>query len=400
MPYLSSSNDSAYSSDSECSPSAGRPKFRRCSTAHSYLSLEKKAKSSFRTVSSKNALYFSTPLRTFSPTIPNSDNGDCNKPVNRRKAFDSQRFSYEDFDFVTRKTWTQKKETVVKGPYEYIASEPGKEFRTQLLKAFNAWLQVPEESLAIIAEVVRMLHTASLIIDDVQDGSQLRRGKPVAHNIFGVAQTINSGNYVYFLALNELQKLRNSSAAIEVYTSEMLHLHRGQGMDLYWRDVLECPEEDEYLEMVSNKTGGLFRIAIRLMQAESPRNIDCMPLVNLLGLAFQIADDYKNLSNLDYTLLKGFCEDLTEGKFSFPVIHSIRTVPESKELLNILKQKPTDVEIKKYAVRYLEKTGSLEYTREVIQNLTDRARVVTDIIDAGRGESKGILMILDKLAAK
>jgi geranylgeranyl diphosphate synthase, type III len=105
-------------------------------------------------------------------------------------------------------------------------------------------------------------------IDDVQDNSVLRRGIPVAHNIFGTAQTINSANYVYFLALQEVRKL-NSPAAMEIYTEELLNLHKGQGMDLFWRDTLTCPTEEEYLEMVNNKTGGLFRLAVKLMQAES-----------------------------------------------------------------------------------------------------------------------------------
>lgn len=105
-------------------------------------------------------------------------------------------------------------------------------------------------------------------IDDVEDSSILRRGVPVAHSIFGTAQTINSANYVYFCALQELVKLNNQKA-IQIYTEELCNLHRGQGMDLFWRDTLTCPSEDDYLEMVSNKTGGLFRLAVKLMQAES-----------------------------------------------------------------------------------------------------------------------------------
>ena len=48
---------------------------------------------------------------------------------------------------------------------------------------------------------------------------------------------------------------------------ELINLHRGQGMDLYWRDSLTCPAEEEYVEMVNNKTGGLLRLAVKLMQA-------------------------------------------------------------------------------------------------------------------------------------
>ena len=48
---------------------------------------------------------------------------------------------------------------------------------------------------------------------------------------------------------------------------ELINLHRGQGMDLFWRDSLTCPTEEEYIEMVNNKTGGLLRLAVKLMQA-------------------------------------------------------------------------------------------------------------------------------------
>lgn len=109
-------------------------------------------------------------------------------------------------------------------------------------------------------------------VDDIEDNSVLRRGIPVANNIFGVAQTLNSANYVYFKAMQDLTQMGNPKL-IEIFTEELLNLHRGQGMDLYWRDSLTCPTEADYLEMVGNKTGGLFRLAIKLMQAESAVNM-------------------------------------------------------------------------------------------------------------------------------
>jgi geranylgeranyl diphosphate synthase type 3 len=70
----------------------------------------------------------------------------------------------------------------------------------------------------------------------------------------------------------------NNPKLIEIFTEELLNLHRGQGMDLYWRDSLTCPSEADYLEMVGNKTGGLFRLAIKLMQAESKTDMYVMLL--------------------------------------------------------------------------------------------------------------------------
>lgn len=293
-------------------------------------------------------------------------------------------------------TWTDSKESILRGPFDYLFSHPGKDFRRQLITAFDAWLDVPPESLEIITYVVGMLHTASLLVDDVEDSSQLRRGMPVAHSIFGTAQTINSANYVYFLALQELQRLK-SPKAINIYAEELVHLHRGQGMDLYWRDSLTCPTEDDYLEMVGNKTGGLFRLGIKLMQAESRSLIDCVALVNIIGLIFQIRDDYMNLHSSEYSRNKGLCEDLTEGKFSFPIIHAIRNNPTNLQLLNILKQKTSDEEVKRYAVSYMQQQGSFEYTKKVVMVLIERARRLADEIDEGRGKAGGIHKILDKM---
>ncbi|PLB43536.1 geranylgeranyl pyrophosphate synthetase [Aspergillus steynii IBT 23096] len=300
--------------------------------------------------------------------------------------------------------WSHENERILMGPYDYMVQHPGKDIRRQLINAFDAWLKVPSESLVIINKVVAMLHTASLLIDDVEDDSVLRRGIPVAHNIFGTAQTINSANYVYFLALQEVQKLNNPTA-INIYVQELLNLHRGQGMDLFWRDTLTCPSEEEYLEMVGNKTGGLFRLAVKLMQAESSTGKDCVSLVNVLGLIFQICDDYLNLSNTTYTKHKGLCEDLTEGKFSFPIIHSIRSNPKNLQLINILKQRTKDDEVKLYARSYMESTGSFTHTQEVVRDLHKKALKLIDDIEAsgtgknpeGRDDGEMVRLILNKI---
>ncbi|KAH2594826.1 hypothetical protein KXW93_002180 [Aspergillus fumigatus] len=265
---------------------------------------------------------------------------------------------------------------IIWAPLDYLCSFPGKDIRGKLISAFNQWLQIPEDKLDVIKRVVGLLHSASLLIDDIQDSSKLRRGFPVAHSIFGIAQTINSANFAYF---------------------KMLRLHRGQGLDLYWRDSLTCPTEEEYLEMVANKTGGLFRLAIKLMQMESHNTEDCVPLVDLLGIIFQIRDDYQNLQSDLYAKNKGFGEDITEGKFSYPIIHSIRSDPSNFQLMNILKQKTEDEDVKRYAVRIIESTGSFDHCRKKLANLTAEAReILKDFGDLGNTDGlKGILDFLE-----
>lgn len=274
-----------------------------------------------------------------------------------------------------------------------------------MIDAFNHWLALPNHQLDIVKRIVGQLHTASLLMDDVEDGSELRRGMPVAHKIYGIPQTINSANYVYFLAYQELSKLqpteRTSTADLwNLVNEELLRLHRGQGMDLYWRDSLTCPTEEDYIEMVKNKTGGLFRIAVKLMMAMSPLNDvpDYIPLVDLMGVIFQIRDDLLNLSSV-YTKNKGFCEDLTEGKFSFPIVHAIRADTNNQRLLNILRQRPTDDVTKAYAVSYMrEQTGSLTYARLVLDVLEAQAHA--EVARLGQNEAlESIFSMMHVLAS-
>src|SRR5260364_184134 len=106
-----------------------------------------------------------------------------------------------------------------------------------------------------------MLHNASLLIDDIEDNSKLRRGFPVAHSIYGIPSVINSANYVYFLGLEKVLTLDHLDA-VKLFTRQLLELHQGQGLDIYWRDNYTCPTEEEYKAMVLQKTGGLFGLAV------------------------------------------------------------------------------------------------------------------------------------------
>ncbi|KAJ4471416.1 farnesyltranstransferase [Lentinula aciculospora] len=278
--------------------------------------------------------------------------------------------------------WTQQNEDAVLEPFTFITSNPGKDMRRRLIEAFNIWLNVPQDKITIIARIVNMLHAASLMVDDIEDDSQLRRGRPVAHKVYGVPQTINTANYVYFLAFQELFTLNDSLPCSEnrdlhaIVNSELLSLHRGQGLEILWRDSLTCPSEEEYIDMVNNKTGGLLRIGIKLMMACSTTRSDVnyVPLVNLIGVYFQIRDDLLNLQSPEYTTNKGFAEDLTEGKFSFPVVHSIHADKSNRQILNVLQKRPTTPTLKSYAISYLKtQTRSFDYTLDVLGKLHEQA---------------------------
>ncbi|KAJ8473128.1 hypothetical protein ONZ45_g16413 [Pleurotus djamor] len=302
------------------------------------------------------------------------------------------------FDTLAKKDlWSAKNETAILEPYTYITSTPGKDMRTRLIEAFNLWLEVPEGELRIIAKIVNMLHSASLLL--VLIWMLMIGVGAVAHRIYGIPQTINTANYVYFQAFRELFALRQSNGAADlesIVTEELLALHRGQGMEILWRDSLQCPSEEEYISMVNNKTGGLLRIGIKLMMAcaTENKNVDYVPLVNLIGVYYQIRDDYMNLQSTEYSLNKGFAEDLTEGKFSFPVVHGIHADASSRQIYNVLQKRPTTPTLKQYTIEYLRnKTKSFDYTLEVIHELEEQT--LRDI--EGMGGNEGLARIMELL---
>eukprot|EP00527_Entomoneis_sp_CCMP2396_P001414 CAMPEP_0198137456 /NCGR_PEP_ID=MMETSP1443-20131203/927_1 /TAXON_ID=186043 /ORGANISM="Entomoneis sp., Strain CCMP2396" /LENGTH=361 /DNA_ID=CAMNT_0043798871 /DNA_START=25 /DNA_END=1110 /DNA_ORIENTATION=+ len=260
-------------------------------------------------------------------------------------------------------------------PFRYVNSVPGKDVRGKLIDCFQLWFSVESKTvLNAIKEIVGNLHNASLMIDDIEDNSKLRRGIPVTHSIFGVPATINTANYVYFLALDKVHNVLQNEKATQVFVQELLNLHRGQGHDIQWRDTASCPTEEEYLTKIADKTGGLFRLAVGLLQVFATKyaDTDFTNLVNNLAMYFQIRDDFMNLADEEYMKSKSFCEDLTEGKFSLPVIHCIRKDSSDTRLISILKQHTEDIDLKRYAQRILKEAGSLAYTRDKCSELKQK----------------------------
>lgn len=289
--------------------------------------------------------------------------------------------------------WDNSNEAILEKPYTHISQQQGKKFRSKLIQIFNQFYQLPESVLTVLQEMIEILHNSSLMIDDIEDNSVLRRGIKTSHLVFGIPMTINSANYMYFVAMNlipqlinEEGKLKDESQSIQIqlyqiFNEELCNLHRGQGLDIYWRDNNIIPTEEKYFNMVINKTGGLFRLTIRLMELLSKFytgtevSFSLLPLCNMLGVIYQIRDDYLNLSDDTMTVNKGFAEDITEGKLSFPIIHGInyekQNVAKDKHfLLTTVMSRTTDTDIKMKVIKFLkEESGSLDYAKETVKNL-------------------------------
>ncbi|KAF4151442.1 hypothetical protein CNMCM6069_003861 [Aspergillus lentulus] len=308
--------------------------------------------------------------------------------------------------------WYKPARTALQAPINYICSMPSKGVRSRMIEAFNYWLEVDETSLTKIRQLVDLLHNASLILDDIEDHSPKRRGRPATHTIFGHSQAINSANFMFVQAVQVARQFRNPKA-IDILLEELENLYLGQSWDLDWKYKLRCPSPAEYLNMVDNKTGGLFRLLLRLMQAEKKgtTKVNLDGLTILFGRFFQIRDDYMNLRSGQYTEQKGFCEDLDEGKFSYPIVVCVSNHADFRDLIDgVFRQRPTAItsgreplgpEIKQYIVDYLNTSGTFQHCHEFLMQLERSIISEIDRIEKVTNETNPMLrLLLEKLSVK
>src|SRR4030067_951406 len=150
------------------------------------------------------------------------------------------------------------------------------------------------------------------MIDDIEDGSEFRRGKPCTHRLFGLDVAINAGNAMYYLPLLTLMKHRDKfgadklSRVYEIYASEMINLSLGQATDIAWHKGLADADrltETQYLQMCAYKTGTLARMAAKIAAVLCDASEDTVErlgrFAGALGVGFQIQDDA-----LDFTRKK------------------------------------------------------------------------------------------------
>ncbi|RDW62483.1 geranylgeranyl pyrophosphate synthase [Coleophoma crateriformis] len=292
-------------------------------------------------------------------------------------------------------------------PMDYIGSMPSKGVRSSLIDAFNQWFEVPSVQLKIVRDVLSKLHNSSLVLDDIQDDSPLRRGKTATHLIYGAAQSINSANFHYVSVVKAVHETGNAGL-MTVLLEELEDLHVGQSWDLYWKYNLRWPTEEEYFSMIDLKTGGLFRMLLRMMQLLSRSAIKDFAFDNLISMVsryFQVRDDYLNLCSREYTTQKGWCEDLDEGKFSYPIIHCLHNAKSScrDRIIGLFRQRilspgsSMQIESKIQIIELLREAGTLDACWEMLNTLEDEIEAEIKKLESITTEPNPMMHLLLKL---
>jgi geranylgeranyl pyrophosphate synthase len=261
----------------------------------------------------------------------------------------------------------------------------GKRWRPSLFMLVVEALGGNSEGLEEFAIIPEVIHNGTIMVDDIEDDSELRRGKPCTHRLFGLDVAINVGNSMYYLPLLTLLKNREklstekTSRIYETYITEMINLSLGQAMDIAWHRGLADADnltEAQYMQMCAYKTGTLARMAAKLAAILCDASHDSVErlgrFAEALGIAFQIQDDVLDLTGEEFAKKKGgLGQDVTEGKRSLIVIHTLaRAKPaDRKTLLSILKRHTSDRKLKNEAIEIMKRYDSIEYAKHFAEKL-------------------------------
>jgi geranylgeranyl pyrophosphate synthase/predicted secreted hydrolase len=245
---------------------------------------------------------------------------------------------------------------------------------------FAHWLALPE-----------LLHVGSLIIDDVQDGSDVRRGGPACHTIYGQALAINAGCASYFLAqlpigsssLDDTMRVR----IYETYFEAVRAAHAGQAFDIdslgrLMPGVVETGDSVQLERRVlaihrlksAAPAGALARMAVLIGGGTDEQSEGLGALYESFGVAFQIIDDVLNLRGFD-DHRKSHGEDITAGKVTAPVATAMGRLArgERRQLWSILSSQSTEPALIDEAIALIDGSGALEACEQRARDLVETA---------------------------
>ena len=271
-----------------------------------------------------------------------------------------------------------------------LLDDGGKRWRAVLFLVIVEALDEEPSAFLPYACVPEILHNGTLIIDDIEDEAEKRRGAKALHHKHATDIALNAGNAMYFIPLKvinrEYGKLDDSQrlAAYEMLTHELNRTHLGQGMDICWHNQKEVTvDEDRYYEMCACKTGCLARIVARLaaIVTDQPDDVEqqLARYAEELSIAFQIGDDILDIENtLDQAgaFGKEFGNDIREGKKTLMVIYTAEHAdPEAVARLEEILWADTNTEDEiREAIEIMQRVGALEYARERAHELSESAQ--------------------------
>ncbi len=260
---------------------------------------------------------------------------------------------------------------------QYLLAGGGKRIRPLLLLLSAKCVGFAGESRIRMGAVVEMLHTATLVHDDIIDDAKTRRGRPSANVAWGASKCVLAGDWLYMQSFHTALQERNFHVLdlLITLTQQMV-----EGELLQIEKLGRLINEEEYFDLIYRKTACLFKVSMQLgaALASSPTGIEEQlgEYGRNLGIAFQIVDDVLDLTATDEVLGKPAASDLREGKATLAVIHALeRGTGADREAIRTVLEDGDFSRVKHGTIlEILRRHGSLEYAMDAARAYAEAAR--------------------------
>jgi octaprenyl-diphosphate synthase len=276
---------------------------------------------------------------------------------------------------------------------EYLRSGGGKRIRPALLLLSSKLFDYQGRGAVRLGAVVEIIHTATLVHDDIIDEAEIRRGRPAANTQWGNSKCVLAGDWLYMQAFKVALQERNFrilDTLIDL-TQQMV-----EGELLQIEKLGKLISLDEYFDLIFRKTACLFSVCMRmgaiLGGATSEQEENLAQYGRDLGMAFQIVDDLLDLTASETVLGKPVASDLREGKVTMAVIHSLERCTEAERNLiaKVVEERAVDGRTHEEILAILNRYGSLDATNECAFRYSELAR--NAICNFSDGEIKRALL--------
>lgn len=259
----------------------------------------------------------------------------------------------------------------------YLREGGGKRIRPALLLLAAKALGYSGRSSIRLGAVIEMVHTATLVHDDIIDLADTRRGRPSANTQWGNAKCVLAGDWLYMQAFRIALEERNFrildlliSLTQQMVEGELLQMER----------LGTVVTETEYYDLIYRKTACLFRVSMQLgcaLAGASQETEDVLGEYGRnLGLAFQIVDDVLDLTASEEVLGKPTASDLREGKATLAVVHALEhgTPRERADITAVIEDQSFHRVSHERVLAILHRNGSLEYAMQAAYAHAEAAR--------------------------
>jgi octaprenyl-diphosphate synthase len=281
---------------------------------------------------------------------------------------------------------------------QYIINSGGKRIRPLLLLLCARATNYKGDYHHSMAVVIELIHTATLLHDDVVDSSSIRRGHETANELWGNAPSVLVGDFLYSRAF-EIMVEPNSMEIMKILSKATNQISEGEVLQLLSIKNANV-SQTEYFEVIERKTACLFKAACQIagILAESNKNvINGLGSFGMhLGNAFQIIDDTLDYESNSSVIGKEVGDDLSEGKVTLPMIYALENTKGSEKatLSNAITN--ADSSNIDNIINILLSVNAFEYSRKVAKNESTKALKFLEVIP--NSEYRSALQLLCELS--